>query len=514
MKLGAPAVTTPVVKLSVLRVSHPRDASRGLLSCSRRCLLEKEVQVSVQTWFCCRKMLFLFLLLSLTDGAEAQRVFGLKKDDSCICEVNSTVWMFPALKYESVLQQIHTCEASLSNLQQQVALSRQRLPQMEAQVVEVWKRLQPHQYLQHQGLYTELTLRQLDHELQQLETHIRELHKQLNNTDTHTLYTQVDKLRSEVIRMQTSDSVNMKTVREKLRLLKNNVESCKSIPADYRGVDRYCLKGLIRSISDPVTTKVVPQGKSYISGSWGKQAQMSSEVQKNLYWVQPLLSSHIWTNTLRVYQTYQDFMSSSNHRDFTVASSYSDPSAVEGPGGVLYGEALYYHCYRSAEVCRYDLNTRRVHRVALPGAGFNNKFPYCYYDCRSNSDVDVEADETGLWALYATVGNHGNLAASRLVWEAEAESLNVTQTWRTRLFKKAASNAFMACGVLYATRYVDEHREEVFYAFDTATGREDNSLALPLEKIAKGVSSVSYNPTNRQIYMYNDGYLLAYQAHY
>uniref|UniRef100_A0A3P8SQC5 Olfactomedin-like domain-containing protein n=1 Tax=Amphiprion percula TaxID=161767 RepID=A0A3P8SQC5_AMPPE len=432
-------------------------------------------------------MLFLFLLLSLTDGAEAQRVFGLKKDDSCICEVNSTVWMFPALKYESVLQQIHTCEASLSNLQQQVTSTQK-------------ERLRNYPI----GLYTELTLRQLDHELQQLETHIRELHKQLNNTDTHTLYTQVDKLRSEVIRMQTSDSVNMKTVREKLRLLKNNVESCKSIPADYRGT--------MVIISDPVTTKVVPQGKSYISGSWGKQAQMAASPEEPLLG-SALLSSHIWTNTLRVYQTYQDFMSSSNHRDFTVASSYSDPSAVEGPGGVLYGEALYYHCYRSAEVCRYDLNTRRVHRVALPGAGFNNKFPYCYYDCRSNSDVDVEADETGLWALYATVGNHGNLAASRLVWDAEAESLNVTQTWRTRLFKKAASNAFMACGVLYATRYVDEHREEVFYAFDTATGREDNSLALPLEKIAKGVSSVSYNPTNRQIYMYNDGYLLARNAY-
>ncbi|XP_022062507.2 olfactomedin-like [Acanthochromis polyacanthus] len=459
-------------------------------------------------------MLLLLLLLWNTLGVGSQRIPGLRKNGSCVCRVNSTMWTFPAVKFESVLEEVDACQDSLGLMQTQVVLSRQRLPQMKAQVEEVWKRLQPHLYLQHQGLYTELDLRQLEHELQQLETHIRELHQQLNNTHTHTLYKQVDKLRSDVIRMQTSDSVNMKTVREKLRLLKNNMESCKSIPKDYRGVDSYCLKGLIQNISDPVTTKVVPHGKSYISGSWGKQAQMGSKVQKNLYWVQPLLSSHIWTNMLRVYHTYQDLMSSSNYRDFTITSSYSDRSTVEGPGSVLYGEALYYNCYRSADICRYDLNTQQVHRVTLPGAGFNNKFPYCYYDCRLNSDVDVEADETGLWALYATVGNHGNLQASRLVWDAEAKTLNVTQTWRTRLFKKAASNAFMACGVLYVTRYVDEHREEVFYAFDTATGREDNSLALPLEKIAKGVSSVSYNPTDRKIYMYNDGYLLAYQAHY
>lgn len=263
-------------------------------------------------------------------------------------------------------------------------------------------------------------------------------------------------------------------------------------------------------------TKVSPHGKSYISGSWGKQAQMDSEGQKTSYWVQPLINSHIWGNTLRVYQNYDDFMVSANHKDFTFAPSHTHANAIEGPSAVLYGEALYYHCYRSADVCRYDLKTNSVKRVTLPGTGvgFNNKFPYCYYDCRSNSDVDVEADETGLWAIYATVGNHGNLVATQLVWDSESETLNVSHTWETRMFKKAVSNAFMVCGVLYATRYLDEYHEEVFYAFDTATGNEDNSLALRLEKVAKGVASLSYNPTNRQIYMYNDGYLLAFEGHF
>lgn len=263
-------------------------------------------------------------------------------------------------------------------------------------------------------------------------------------------------------------------------------------------------------------TKISPYGKTYISGSWGKEAQQDVKEQKNSFWVQPLLSSHILGHTLRVYQTYEDFMASTNHRDFSVAPSSTHVNAIEGPSAVLYGGALYYHCYRSPDICRYSLATNAVKRVTLPGTGvgFNNKFPYCYYDCRLNSDVDLEADETGLWAIYATVGNHGNLVLSRLSWDAEAETLNITQTWETRLFKKAVSNAFMACGVLYATRYVDEYREEVFYAFDAATGKEDNSLAMPLEKVAKGVASLSYNPTDRQIYMYNDAYLMAYQAQF
>ncbi|XP_071345388.1 olfactomedin-like [Trachinotus anak] len=461
-------------------------------------------------------MLLLLLLLSLTDDGQAHHLWGRKNNGSCVCAVNSSMWLFPVVKYEAVLEQVLTCEGSLNKLQEQVKLSRHRLPQIYALVENVTARLEPYQYLHHQGVYTALSLRLLGQELSQLETDISVIHSQFNNPQTQKLSKEVGKLRGAVDRMTTSDTINMKTVKEELRYLKNTAESCKSIPKDFKGHHRYCLKGLITNISDPVTTKVSPHGKSYISGSWGKQAQMDSEVQRSSYWVLPLLSDHIRGNSLRVYQTYEDFMASANHRDYTFASSYTHADAIEGPSAVLYGEALYYNCYRSADVCRYDLNSSIVKRVTLPGigVGFNNKFPYCYYDCRANSDVDVEADETGLWAIYATISNHGNLVVSRLVWDSESDTLNVSQTWETRLFKKSVTNAFMVCGVLYATRYVDEYCEEVFYAFDTATGKEDNSLALRLEKVAKGVASLSYNPTNRQIYMYNDGYLLAYQAHF
>ncbi|XP_026166228.1 olfactomedin-4 [Mastacembelus armatus] len=461
-------------------------------------------------------LLLLQLLLSFTVDGQAERVVGQKNNGSCVCEIKSSMWLFPTVKYEAVLQQVQSCEDSLNKLQEQVTLSSERLPQMQAVVKNITARLEPFRYLQHQGLYSALSLRLLGQELSELEADVSIVQSQLNNAQTQKISKEVVKLRRDVDRMQTSNTINMKTVKEKLRYLKNGVQSCKSIPEDFRGQGRYCLKGLITNISEPVVTKVAPNGKNYISGSWGKQAQEDSQGQKSSYWVQVLFSSNILGNTLRVYQTYEDFMASTNHRDFTFASSYTDANAIEGPSAVLYGEALYYHCYRSADVCRYDLNTNTVKRVTLPGTGvgFNNKFPYCYYDCRPNSDVDVEADETGLWAIYATVGNHGNLVVSQFVWDNEAQTLNITKTWETRLFKRAVSNAFMVCGVLYATRYVDEIHEEVFYAFDTATGKEDTSLALPLEKIAKGLASLNYNPTNKQIYMYNDGYLLAYQAHF
>ncbi|XP_061533458.1 olfactomedin [Phycodurus eques] len=460
-------------------------------------------------------MLLLLLLLASTGNCQVQHVSGQMKNNSCACEVNTNMWLFPAENYEATLLQVESCEDSLKRLQEQVHLSNQRLPEIHTLVDNLTQRLEPYQYLNYKGLYSPLSLRQLGEELSKLETNINSISVQVNNAETTKLSKEVHKLRRDVDMMHMANSINMKTVKEKLRYLKNSVESCLSIPRDFTGQQRYCLKGLITNISAPVTTKISPYGKNIIAGSWGQQALMDSEGLKNSIWIQPLLYSHISGNVLRLYQSYEDFMASANHKDVLVAPSTIHANAVEGPSAVLYGEALYYHCYGSADICRYDINNKAVTRVELPRIGKDyRRFPYCYFDCQANSDVDVEVDETGLWAIYATAASHGNIVVSKISWDNEAETLNVTQTWETRLFKKAATNAFMVCGVLYATRFLDDYNEEVFYAFDTATGKEDNTLALQLEKIGKGVASLSYNPINRQLYMFNNGYLLAYKAQF
>jgi len=70
----------------------------------------------------------------------------------------------------------------------------------------------------------------------------------------------------------------------------------------------------------------------------------------------------------------------------------------------------------------------------------------------------------------------------------------------------------MVCGVLYATRYVSTYQEEVFYAFDTTTGQEINTLSLPFEKVSAEIANLNYNPVDRRLYMYNDAYLLSYDT--
>ncbi|KAL2093689.1 hypothetical protein ACEWY4_011001 [Coilia grayii] len=447
-------------------------------------------------------MLIFLAILSLAGSIHSQRITGQQKNGSCVCDVRSLAWTFPAIKYENVSDLVEDCGNALQTLQTQIEETKVTMPNLLATVENVTHRLGRFQYLNSNGLYNALHLKQLGEEMQQLQDIIDVTHNDNPSKETVQLTAEITQAKQKVEKMYKDNVFNLETVKENLRQLNNRAQSCRSISAEFRST---CSQRIMTNISSPVVTKLSSYGKSYISGAWGRETKPDSEER---YWVQPLTSGHRSGNIMRWYRSFSDFMAFKDYKDEPVAPSNTHTNAIQGPGTMLYGEAVFYECYNTGELCRYDLKTKATVRKMLPDAGFNNKFPYCYYTCRDWSDINLSADEQGLWVIYTTMSNHGNLVVSLL----DSESLNVTHTWKTHLFKKSATSAFMVCGVLYATRYVDTYREEVFYAFDTATGHEDNSLALPLEKVAAGVANLHYNPVDRRLYMYNDGYLLAYQA--
>ncbi|KAG9272024.1 olfactomedin-4-like [Astyanax mexicanus] len=441
----------------------------------------------------------------LQEVVRAQKVQGEEKDGSCVCQVNSTIWAFPAIKYEEVTKLLQTSQTSLQNFQLQVVTTNKELPKLQDRLENLTARVQHFQYLNTHGLYNALHLRQLSQELQELHQSINQTHRDRPGAETQKLRTELQTFQEDVEKMYRDDIFNMESVRERLRSFNNRVQNCRTIPEDFRSKGS-CYHRIMKNISSPVNTKLSPYGKSYISGGWGRDTSATSEMER--YWVQPLVSGHRFGNIIRLYQSFEDFMSGRNYKDEIIAPSYSHSDAVQGPGTIMYDGVVYYQCYTTAELCGFDLQTKKVQRLKLPDAGINNKFPYCYYTCRDWTDIDLAADSQGLWVMYSTEANHGNMVLSRV----DTEHFNITHTWKTRLFKRSVTNAFMVCGVLYATRYVDLYREEVFYAFDTTTGMEDNMLSLPLEKVSAGIANLHYNPTDMKLYMYNDGYLMAYQA--
>ncbi|KAM9471245.1 olfactomedin-like [Clarias gariepinus] len=449
-------------------------------------------------------MILLVLFLAAAGCGHAHSVQGQDRNGTCVCDVNSSTWAFPAAKYDSVSELLQHCQDSLQKLQTQTMAGMKTVPEMESTLSNVTQRLERFQYLNNQGLYNALHLNQLSQEIQQLHDNINDAHLGTAGGEAQRIRTELQKFQDDVDKMYRKNIFNLETMREKLRSLHNRVQNCRTIPYNFRSL---CSERMMRNISAPVVTKMNPFSSSYVAGAWGYDIDADGE---KTYWIQPLASGHKLGITVRFYKTHEDFMAERNDRDETVTGSYTNSIAIQGPGTIVHKGVVYYQCYDVAELCAFDLKTKEVQRVALPDAGVNNKFPYCYYKCLDWTDISISADDTGLWVIYATEANHGNIVVSRV----DTEGFNITHTWKTRLFKRSVTNAFMVCGVLYATRYINTYKEEVFYAFDTSTGMEDNTLSIPMEKVAAGIANLHYNPKDMRLYMYNGGYMLAYRAYF
>ncbi|XP_047658462.1 olfactomedin-like isoform X2 [Tachysurus fulvidraco] len=449
-------------------------------------------------------LLMLLLTAAAAESGHTHSVRGQEINGACVCEVNSTVWAFPAAKYDAVEELVKNCQDSLGKLQTQTVTSEKTVLQINATLNSVTRRLERFQYLNEQGLYNMLHLKQLSQEIQQLHDTMNTEDLDRDGEEAQRIRTELQKFQKDVDEMFNKDVLNLEATREKLRSLSNRVQTCRTFPRVFRS---NCSEGTMTNIGEPVVFKLNPFSKSYIAGAWGHDIDADGE---ETYWIQPLANGNRLGITVRFYKTYEDFMAARNHRDETLVGSYTHANAIQGPGTIVHKGVVYYQCYNVPELCAYDVKTKQVRRLGLPGAGFNNKFPYCYIGCLDWTDISLSANDKGLWVMYATDADHGNMVVSRV----DTENFNVTHTWKTRLFKRSVTNAFMVCGVLYATRYINTYKEELFYAFDTTTGMEDNTLSIPMEKVAAGVANLHYNPTDKRLYMYNGGYMLAYQAYF
>uniref|UniRef100_A0A8B9JX90 Si:ch211-173a9.6 n=1 Tax=Astyanax mexicanus TaxID=7994 RepID=A0A8B9JX90_ASTMX len=160
-------------------------------------------------------------------------------------------------------------------------------------------------------------------------------------------------------------------------------------------------------------------------------------------------------------------------------------------------ESMYWYSASTDAVVRYITEYRVV-----PGA--SNRFSYHYYP---NQILDFASDERGMWVTYATEASKGKLVLGKI----DEAAFALSEVWETSIFKQSVTNAFMICGVLYATRSVDTNTEEIFYAYDTQT-REENYVSLPFEKFQDSYVSLDYNPTDQKLYMYNSGYYVSYNV--
>ncbi|XP_071980859.1 olfactomedin-4-like [Engystomops pustulosus] len=446
-------------------------------------------------------LIILLLAICRNPAAGLIQNFNGSVDDQgvCHCSVVLPDSTFPADRLEVL--EISNRDLSIA-VEQQITTMQHYEDTMNVylgHLVNLTKRVEE---MEKGGLvYIELDFELVKLEIQEMEALIQQLKSSMNGTNAvvETLYQEIRNISIMVNQLEVYDKNNVLVIRREIAALKKQLEDCEKnqmdpMPPGSVPGNGTCLHGSIVDISKPLVVQLNYYGISYIYGGWGRDSLFGAD--QNLHWVSPLDTNGRTLYYVRTYNTYNDLLIYNQNLDVRVSSG-------QGSGMIMFNNSMYFNYYSSRDLCKYNPQLNKIEtRITLPNAAYNNRFSY---SSSAYQDIDMAADEEGLWAIYSTEEQAGNIVISRI----DPISLVVQKTWITGQYKPAASNAFMVCGVLYVTRTINIKTEEIFYMYDTKTGKEE-WFSIILEKPKENVQSLSYNPNDQKLYMYNDGLLLMY----
>lgn len=235
----------------------------------------------------------------------------------------------------------------------------------------------------------------------------------------------------------------------------------------------------------------------YQYGGWGKDSKPVRGYE-SMYFYGAYTSYYIYDFYL--YSNYENLIlrSALKHHDL--------PSGWEGTGNnyIVHSNTIYYQHNTPFSMSKLNLTTAKYDYRVIPSASAS--FSYSY---SPHQNMDFSADENGLWVMYATEASKGKIVIAKI----DEKSFGIENEWSTTAYKQLAGNAFMACGVMYATRSVDLTTEEIFYAYDTRTN-EEKHLSIHFSKFQEKYTNLHYNPTDQKLYMYNNGYYVSYNVRF
>ncbi|XP_032885006.1 noelin-3 [Amblyraja radiata] len=254
-----------------------------------------------------------------------------------------------------------------------------------------------------------------------------------------------------------------------------------------------CMKklscGKLMKISLPITVKA--SGTRF--GAWMTDP-LAAQTEDKVWYMDGYTSSKM----VREYQSMADFVSGEDYRLFRLPYSWA------GTNHLVYNGSLYFNKYQSNTLVRYNFQSGSVQaQRSLEYAGFNNVYPYTW---GGFSDIDLMADEGGVWAVYATNQNAGNIVISQL----DSQSLEVQRSWNTGYPKRSAGEAFMICGTLYVT---NSHLTgaKVYYAYSTKTSNYEY-IDIPFHNQYFHISMLDYNARDRTLYAWNNGHQVLFNV--
>uniref|UniRef100_A0A8C4XCY7 Olfactomedin-like 3b n=1 Tax=Erpetoichthys calabaricus TaxID=27687 RepID=A0A8C4XCY7_ERPCA len=182
------------------------------------------------------------------------------------------------------------------------------------------------------------------------------------------------------------------------------------------------------------------------------------------------------------------------------------PFPWAGSGHTIYdGYAYYIKEGQEFQVIKFDLKNESV----VDSAVFPSEEQVPVYGLSPQTYIDLAADEEGLWAIYATKENEKNICLAKM----DPKTLDIEQMWDTPCPRENAESAFVICGtvyVVYNTKLPSRSRVQcVFDVSDMVTSEDAPLVYFP--KRYGSHSSLKYNPNEKQIYAWDDGYQILYK---
>ncbi|XP_038236019.1 olfactomedin-like protein 3 [Dermochelys coriacea] len=199
-------------------------------------------------------------------------------------------------------------------------------------------------------------------------------------------------------------------------------------------------------------------------------------------------------------------------REFTLFSATRKAARIKlpypwvGTGHLVYGGHLYYIRQQGTfQVIKFSLANKTI----VDSSVFPVEEQVPVFGLSAFNYIDIAADEEGLWAIYATRENEKNICLAKL----DPVSLDIEQMWDTPCPRENAESAFVICGALYVvynTRLPSRSRVQCVFDVSGAMTPEDAALVY-FPKRYGSHSSMKYNPKERQIYAWDDGYQIIYR---
>lgn len=181
---------------------------------------------------------------------------------------------------------------------------------------------------------------------------------------------------------------------------------------------------------------------------------------------------------------------------------YTLPYWFHGTNHVIFDGALFYHRADTQNIVRYDLYKNTTTETVLQGADCRSNY---LYDDNSMSYFDFAADENGLWVLYR-FKNKSFLSISKL----HPKTLRVLNTWNlTDVNANDIGNAWITSGTVYVVKNANVKHTQAYPVYNLYSGKYTSmAYSMNWTNVYERTSTVTYNPNDNKVYVYNYGFLI------